>query len=102
MTLAELTELMHSFVNEKGWYAGDSIHPQTPRNLSASLAIESAEVLEFFQWSETLQEADKSALAAELADVGLYLLQLASITGIDLERAIIEKLHLNQTRTWDK
>lgn len=102
MTLAELTELMHRFVREKGWYAADSIHPQTPRNLSTSLAIESAEVLEFFQWRETLQEADKAALAAELADVGLYLLQLASITGIDLERAIIEKLHLNQTRTWDK
>ena len=103
MTLAELTELMHNFVREKGWYDPASIHPQTPRNLSISLAVESAEVLEFFQWKETVdQETDKAALAAELADVALYLLQLASINQIDLEQAIIEKLRINHTRTWDK
>ena len=103
MTLAELTELMHNFVREMGWYDAGSIHPQTPRNLSISLALESAEVLEFFQWKETVvQEADKAALASELADVALYLLQLASINEIDLEQAIIDKLRINHTRTWDK
>lgn len=89
---------MHAFVESKGWYAADSPKPQTPRNLALSLAIESAEVLEHFQWRE--QSADRDALAGELADVALYLLQLASVTGIDLEQAILDKLALNQQREW--
>ncbi len=89
---------MHTFVASKGWYAPDSPKPQTPRNLAASLAIETAEVLEHFQWRETAK--DPAELAGELADVALYLLQLASVTGIDLEQAILDKLAYNQTREW--
>jgi NTP pyrophosphatase (non-canonical NTP hydrolase) len=37
-----------------------------------------------------------------LADVGLYLLQLASVSGIDLEQAILKKLETNASRTWDE
>ncbi len=98
MDIAELTTEMHQFVRAKGWYAPDSARPQTPRNLAASLAIESAEVLELFQWSDTTERP--AELAAELADVALYLLQLASISGIDLEQAILDKLRLNYTRDW--
>jgi NTP pyrophosphatase (non-canonical NTP hydrolase) len=98
MNLAHLTARMNEFVAAKGWYAPDSPRPQTPRNLAASLAIEAAEVLEHFQWAEA--PADKAALAGELADVGLYLLQLASVTGIDLEQAILAKLEENQGRDW--
>lgn len=101
ITLMELKELearMHAFVGSKGWYNPDSPKPQTPRNLAASLAIEAAEVLEHFQWRSTA--ADLEELAGELADVALYLLQLASITGIDLEEAILAKLALNQQREW--
>lgn len=99
MTLAELTAEMHRFVTAKGWYAADSLRPQTPRNLSASLAIEAAEVLEHFQWDN--RPVDKDALASELADVALYLLQLASLSQIDLEQAILYKLKLNYGREWD-
>ncbi len=98
MTLAELTAEMHRFVAAKGWYEPASARPQTPRNLAASLAIESAEVLEHFQWGETTPSKDE--LAGELADVALYLLQLASLSGIDLEQAILEKLKVNYTRDW--
>src|SRR3990172_6220834 len=98
MTLADLTAEMHRFVDSKGWYAPDSPKPQTPRNLAASLVIEAAEVLEHFQWSD--ETNDKAALASELADVALYLLQLASISGIDLEKAILEKLETNYGREW--
>jgi NTP pyrophosphatase (non-canonical NTP hydrolase) len=55
-------------------------------------------VLEHFQWRE--ETDDIAALASELADVALYLLQLASISGIDLEQAILDKLVTNQTRDW--
>ena len=98
MQLSELEKRMHAFVASKGWYESDSPKPQSPRNLAISLAMESAEVLEYFQWREDV--TDRDAFAAELADVGLYLLQLASVTGVDLEQAILDKLAHNQYRDW--
>ena len=98
MELKELEARMHEFVRSKGWYETDSPKTQSPRNLAASLAIEAAEVLEHFQWRD--EPLDRTELAGELADVSLYLLQLASITGIDLEQAILDKLAQNKTRTW--
>ncbi len=99
MEIQELTEEMHRFVRAKGWYRPDSPRPQTPRNLAISLALEAAEVLEHFQWTETPKNAD--LLGDELADVALYLLQLASVCGIDLEAAILRKLDHNYSRSWD-
>ncbi|MCI0577603.1 MAG: nucleotide pyrophosphohydrolase [Chloroflexi bacterium] len=98
MHLKELEAQMHAFVAGKGWYATDSPKKQTPRNLATSLAIEGAEVLEQFQWREEV--TDREALAEELADVALYLLQLASVTNIDLEQAILDKLAKNREREW--
>lgn len=100
LTLAQLTEHMHAFVQAKGWYETESKRPQTPRSLAISLSLEAAEVLEHFQWSEAVK--DKDELASELADVTLYLLQLASVTGIDLEQAVLDKLQINRSRTWDE
>lgn len=100
LTLAQLTEHMHAFVRAKGWYEAESKRPQTPRSLAISLSLEAAEVLEHFQWSEAVK--DKDELASELADVTLYLLQLASLTGIDLEQAVLAKLQINRSRTWDE
>jgi NTP pyrophosphatase (non-canonical NTP hydrolase) len=100
LTLDELTQAMHRFVGGKGWYAPDSSKLQTPKNIACSLAIEAAEVLEHFQWSDELR--DREGLSDELADVALYLLQLASVTGIDLEQAILDKLALNASRTWSE
>ncbi len=99
MELKELEARMHAFVQSKGWYAPDSRRQQSPRNLAASLAIEAAEVLEHFQWQA--EASDPAELAGELADVALYLLQLASLTGIDLEQAILDKLAYNQERQWE-
>ena len=98
MHLAELTEAMHRFVGAKGWYDPDSPKPQTPRNLAISLSLEAGEVLEHFQWSERPPESRE--LADELADVQLYLLQLASLSGIDLEQAVLHKLDVNYGRVW--
>jgi len=98
-TIAQLTEMMHQLVREKGWYDSDSKRPQTPRNIAISLMLETGEVLEHFQWSEATKNAD--ALAGELADVALYLLQLASVCEIDLEQAVLDKIAINYTRTWD-
>ena len=100
MEISELTRLMHEFVKSKGWYEEGTPRPQNPRNLAISLSIEAAEVLEHFQWKETTK--DQEELADELADVQLYLLQLADVSGIDLEKAVLDKLKKNQTRVWDQ
>jgi len=82
-----------------GWYESGSARPQTLRNLAISLNLEASEVLEHFQWQET--PADTEKLADELADVTLYLLQLASLAEVDLEQAVLRKLEKNYQRTWD-
>ncbi len=98
-SLKALTDAMHTFVRSKGWYDADSPKPQTPRNLAISLSLEASEVLEHFQWVDDI--TDKDELAAELADVMLYLLQLASVSEIELGQAVLDKLAVNRTRTWD-
>jgi len=90
---------MHQFVGDMGWYSPGSKRPQTLRNLAISLNLEASEVLEHFQWQDNL--IDPQALAEELADVALYLLQLSSLSGINLEKAILHKLEHNYRRTWD-
>ncbi len=99
MDLNALTAAMHAFVESKGWYQPDSPRPQTPRNLAISLVLESSEVLELFQWND--QSPDKAALAGELADVMLYLMQLASLSGVDLGQAVMDKLNVNYGRQWE-
>ena len=99
MDIQELTKAMNQFVAAKGWYAPDSKRPQTPRNIAISLALEAGEVLEHFQWAEASHNTEE--IPGELADVALYLLQLSSVLGIDLEQAILAKLEKNYGRTWD-
>jgi len=99
MDIKDLTSKMNEFVAAKGWYAPDSPKPQTVRSLAISLSIEAAEVLEQIQWAE--HPADQEEFAQELADVALYLLQLAHVSGIDLEAAILNKLTINHRRQWN-
>jgi NTP pyrophosphatase (non-canonical NTP hydrolase) len=100
MDIKELTQHMHAFVRAKGWYEADSPRQQTLRNLAISLNLEASEVLEHFQWNGDLD--DPIGLSDELADVTLYLLQIASIAGIDLEEAVMKKLDKNYQRSWDE
>ena len=66
-----------------------------PKNLAMALMVEAAELLELFQW-QTLTESrgftrnapDKERVADEIADVLLYLLQLADHTDVDVEQAV--------------
>jgi NTP pyrophosphatase (non-canonical NTP hydrolase) len=99
MDIKALTQLMDEFVRSKGWYDPASPRPQTARNLAISLNLEAAEVLEHFQWGD--QPVKREELASELADVSLYLLQLAMVSGIDLEKAVLNKLEVNHKRKWD-
>ncbi len=98
MDLKTLETAMESFVEGKGWYKPESPHPQTPKNLAVSLVLEASEVLEHFQWTE--ETTDKAELAGELADVLLYLLQIARLHQIDLGQAVMDKLDTNARREW--
>lgn len=95
-SLRELQNAMDSFVARRGWYAEGSCKPQLPRNLAASIVLEAGEILECFQWSD--EPPDKAALADELADVVLYVAQLANMLGVDLESAAASKLARNESR----
>ena len=97
MDIQQLTDEMNKFVEAKGWYRADSPFAQTPKNIALSIAVEAAEILEHYQFTE---QADPEELAGELADVALYLLQLAYLNKIDLEQAIMEKLGINYGRSW--
>jgi NTP pyrophosphatase (non-canonical NTP hydrolase) len=99
MDIKILEAAMHAFVESKGWYEPESSRPQTSKNLAISLVLEASEVLEHFQWAES--PTDQAALASELADVMLYLLQLASLNDIDLGQAVMEKLDSNYRRNWE-
>jgi NTP pyrophosphatase (non-canonical NTP hydrolase) len=99
MKVSEIMESMDRFVASKGWYEADSIKPQTAENMAKSISIETAELLECFQWTNTPAE---DLVRDELADIVLYAAQLANVSGIDLTKAIEDKLARNQTREWKK
>jgi len=96
--LDELTRKIVAFRDERDWKQFHS-----PRNLAASISIESAELLELFQWSsdETLAddvERNRGDLERELADVVIYALLLAHDAGVDLPAAITAKLDENAVK----
>jgi NTP pyrophosphatase (non-canonical NTP hydrolase) len=71
-----------------------------PKNLAASISIEAGELLEIFQWMSGEQAAqyaaqNKERVSDEIADVAIYLIELADIVGIDLAAAINAKLEKN-------
>ena len=93
--LQALRKTLREFARERDW---EQFH--TPKNLATALSVEAAELLEHFQWltdeqSRTLDEAKRTAVGEELADVLLYLLQLADKLDIDLLQAAERKLRLN-------
>lgn len=86
---------IRAFRDERDW-----MQFHDPKNLAVSIAIEAAELLEHFQWKDKAQSErhaveNKQAVAEEIADVAIYLLELADNLGIDLEKAIHEKLDKN-------
>ena len=93
--LQPLIESLRTFAKERDW---GQFH--APKNLACALSVEAAELLEHFQWlteeqSRTLSTEKKAQVAAEAADVFLYLLQLCDKLGIDLIAATHSKLLVN-------
>ena len=92
-TLDELRRAVSEFVDARDWR---QFH--TPKNLAASIAIEAAELLEQFQWTDDLSPERKLPVTEELADVVIYCLALTNVLDIELSEAIRHKLQRNQVR----
>lgn len=67
----------------------------TPENLSKSISIEAAELLECFQWDDNYK---KENVCEELADVMIYGIMLADILNVSLDDIILEKLKKNNEK----
>ena len=100
MDLKAVQSTLREFAAARNW---QPFH--TPKNLSTALMVEAAELAEIFQWmtpdqSQRVQQdtALQQRIADEVADVLLYLLQIADHTGIDIEQAVATKLIKNASK----
>ena len=93
--LLSLVQSLRTFADERDWAQFHS-----PKNLASALSVEAAELLEHFQWlteaqSRAITAEKQQEVAAEAADVFLYLLQLCDKLNIDLLDAAQRKLQAN-------
>ena len=100
MNLGELQAELRHFAAERDW---QPFH--TPKNLSTAFMVEAAELAEIFQWQtpeeSRLAHADAAAkrrIGEEVADVLLYLLQVADHCQIDVSQAVQDKLAKNAVK----
>jgi NTP pyrophosphatase (non-canonical NTP hydrolase) len=99
--LDELQKIVAKFVSERSW---EKFH--NPKNLSMSIAIEAAELMELFQWStieESVNQLDEDdqfrfQFEDELADVLIYCISLANSTKTDIPAIISRKMKRNNSR----
>ncbi len=95
LDLDVLAGRLRAFAEERAW---SQFH--SPKNLAMALIVEAAELVEHFQWlsedaSARLNDAQRREVALEIADIQIYLTRLADRLGIDVGRAVAEKMALN-------
>lgn len=93
--LIELRDTLRAFTREREW---DRYH--TPKNLAMALIVEAAELAEHFQWltaeeSQSPQDGRREKIRDELADVLIYLVELADTLDVDLIAAARDKIGKN-------
>ena len=96
----QIAESLRNFATERDW---NQFH--TPKNLATSIVVESAELLELFQWSrgqsgweELADQKLKGRAAEELADILIYAIRFADLARIDLQEAILSKISHNAAK----
>ena len=89
--MKEIIEQIKRFNEERDW---DQFH--SPENLAKSIAIESGELLECFQWDS--ENYNKEEVCEELADVFTYCIQMAMKLNVDPEDIILKKLGLTKRK----
>jgi len=100
MNLKEIRQRLAKFAQARNW---DQFH--SPKNLSMALAAEAAELLEIFQWLTDEQskeivndEKEMALIREEIADVMIYLVRLSDKLGVDIEKAILDKIKVNEEK----
>lgn len=93
--IKNITEKIKKFRDERDW-----MQFHNHKDMALSLLLESAEVVEHFQWKSNDEIINhvknaKSDIAEELADVAIYLFELSDNMKIDLSQAIKDKLEKN-------
>jgi dCTP diphosphatase len=96
-SIAELKSRVLAFAHEREW---EQFH--SPKNLSMALAAEAGELMEHFLWADTAgsqaiarEPAKRVKIEEELADVVIYALEFANMTGIDVAAVIETKMAAN-------
>ena len=89
---------LRDFAAERDW---DQFH--SPKNLSMALIVEAGELVEHFQWlkqdeSLALSSDRLGQVAQEIADIQIYLVRLADKLGVDIEKAVDEKMAINERK----
>ena len=86
---------VREFADQRDWAQFHS-----PKNLSMALSVEASELLEHFQWltekdSSSLDAKTLSEVADEIADIQLYLIQIADKLGVDIATTAMAKIEKN-------
>jgi len=92
----EVVRALRKFRDDRNW-----AQYHTPKDLAVSVSIEAGELLEIFQWQNNgheLDEADRTRVAAEAADVMLYTLMLFDRLGLDPVTEALRKIDQNGQR----
>lgn len=93
-----IIERIKKFRDERDW-----MQFHDPKNMAVSIILEASELLEHFQW-KTIEEVEqyvaqhKAEVKDEIADIALYLFEMADNLGIDLIKAMEEKLAKNEAK----
>ena len=96
--ISEITGKILRFRDERDW-----MQFHDPKNMAVSIILEASELLEHFQW-KTKEEVEKyvmqnnAEIKDEIADIALYLFELADNLGISLVGAMEEKLKKNEMK----
>jgi NTP pyrophosphatase (non-canonical NTP hydrolase) len=87
--IQKLINKINKFRDERNWR-----QYHNPKDLAISISIESAELLEDFQWisSQEAIETNKENIREEIADVLIYSLMLCSDLDLDIKEIVEEKL----------
>jgi NTP pyrophosphatase (non-canonical NTP hydrolase) len=96
--LTTLRDALRAFCAARDWH-----RYHTPKNLVMALSVEAAELVEHFQWatpeeSLALTPEKRAEVADEIADVLIYLTELADVLGIDPIAAAREKIVKNAVK----
>ncbi len=94
MTRETINEVL-KFRDDRNW---KQFH--NPKDLAISISLESAELLEVFQWSgaDILCEEKIDKIKEELADVINYCILMADVCSLDMDEIVREKIKRNNEK----